>query len=144
VEYRQQGVRVGPSSHGFGVFSLRSFAVHEVLGPIQGKIIDDPAYESDYCMELGEHSALEPGPPFRYVNHSCHPNCALVEIEEEDRADGNGSSSLWLEVEAEIAPGEQVTIDYAWPARTATPCTCGCPDCRKWIVAADELDRMPR
>jgi len=34
-------------------------------------------------MELGSCSALEPDPPFRYVNHSCRPNCELVEIKPE-------------------------------------------------------------
>ena len=86
--------------------------------------MDDSQYESDYCMELGDHSALEPAPPFRYVNHSCHPNCGLIELEREEDAD---RPRLWLKVEADIAPDEELTIDYAWPvelqplARAAVP-----------------------
>jgi len=137
MEFGEQGVRVGPSPNGLGVFSLREFVPNELLGPIEGTIMDDPQYESDYCMELGAQSALEPDPPFRYLNHSCRPNCALLELGCENGAEG---AELWLRVEAPIAPGEQMTIDYAWPAETATPCSCGCPDCRHWIVAADELD----
>ena len=30
-------------------------------------------YESDYCMAIGVPRV---GCPFRYMNHSCHPNCA--------------------------------------------------------------------
>ena len=90
-------------------------------------------------MELGDHSALEPAAPFRFLNHSCHPNCALLELDCENRAEG---AELWLLVESAIAPGEQMTIDYGWPAESATPCSCGCPDCRHWIVAAEELDQV--
>ena len=76
MEYTKESVRVGPSPHGMGVFSLRLFATGEVIGPIQGGCMDDPAYSSDYCMELGDRG-LEPAPPFRYLNHSCQPNCPL-------------------------------------------------------------------
>jgi uncharacterized protein len=141
MEYPEHGVRVGPSRHGLGVFSLRSFAIRQFVGQIEGTLIDDVQYESDYCMEIGDHSALEPAPPFRYLNHSCHPNCALVELEVEYERDTD-VSELWLKAERAIAPGEPMTIDYAWPAWTATPCRCGCPDCRKWIVAADELGQI--
>ena len=139
MEHNEYGVRVGSSPNGLGVFSLREFAANELLGPIEGRVMDDSQYESDYCMELGDHSALEPAPPFRYVNHSCHPNCALIELEQEEDSE---SPRLWLKVETAIAPGEELTIDYAWPADAATPCTCGCPDCRHWIVAADKLDQI--
>jgi uncharacterized protein len=141
MEYREQGVRVGPSPHGLGVFSLRVLAPNELLGPIEGMIIDDKEYESDYCIELGDGWALEPDSPFRYLNHSCHPNCALLEL---DCEGGNESTELWLKVETVVAPGEQLTIDYSWPAETAPPCSCGCPDCRHWIVAAEELDQVSR
>ena len=66
MEYCEQSVRVGPSPHGLGVFSLRAFTPSELLGPIEGTIMDDREYESDYCMELSDHSALEPDPPFRF------------------------------------------------------------------------------
>jgi hypothetical protein len=110
-----------------------------LLGPIEGTIIDDAQYESDFCMEIGEHSALEPNAPFRYLNHSCHPNCALVELDCENGAEG---AELWLRIETPIAPGEQMTIDYAWPAESAIACSCGCPNCRHWIVAANELEQV--
>jgi hypothetical protein len=138
---REESVRVGPSSHGLGVFSLRLFTTGEFIGPIQGEIVDDPEYSSDYCMELGERS-LEPSPPFRYLNHSCQPNCALVVCDEDDQHKATGSLSLWLEILREIAPGEQITIDYAWPADAAIPCQCGTETCRGWIVAEKGLDEV--
>lgn len=142
MDYRDEGVRVGPSTCGLGVFSLRSLEVHQLIGPIEGTFVDDPLYESDYCMAIGVHAALEPAAPFRYMNHSCHPNCALVEMEIE-REDGTiAPPELWVEILSAIPPGEQLTIDYAWPAEFAIPCRCGSPDCRGWIVAADDRDRL--
>lgn len=141
MEFSEEGVRVGPSPHGLGVFSLKPFAAHQMVAQIHGTIIVDADYESDYCMELGELTALEPAPPFRYLNHSCHPNCSLVEVEVEYE-DGRDESELWLEVEEDIAAGQQMTIDYGWPARSAIPCNCGSPDCRKWIVAQRELGHL--
>jgi uncharacterized protein len=141
MDYSEQSVRVGSSHHGLGIFALREFSPNELLGPIEGQIMDDAQYESDYCMELGDHSALEPAPPFRYVNHSCHPNCDLIELHCNDDSE---SPQLWLKANAAIVAGEELTIDYAWPAEAATPCNCGCPDCRHWIVSAEELDRVLR
>jgi uncharacterized protein len=138
MKYGRHGVRVGHSPHGLGVFSLRRFAADEWLGPIEGRVVDDAHYESDYCMELGEQSALEPDPPFRYVNHSCHPNCELIQRNRTEDAD---HPRLWLQAKTTLAPGEELTIDYAWPAEVATRCHCGCPDCRRWIVARDQLEQ---
>lgn len=139
MDYRKQGVRVGVSPNGLGVFSLRGFIANQLVGPIEGQIMDDAQYESDYCMELADRSALEPAPPFRYVNHSCRPNCELIE---RDRKGSTEGPTLWLKTKAAIVRGEELTIDYAWPAKAATPCNCGCPDCRRWIVAADELEQV--
>jgi len=112
-----------------------------LIGPVRGTVMEDPQYESDHCMEMGDRSALEPAPPFRYLNHSCHPNCALVELEVA-RPDGTRrGAEMWLEALCAIAPGEQLTIDYHWPAEHAIPCACGCPDCRGWIVAREERNR---
>jgi hypothetical protein len=140
MQYYEQGVRVGSSAYGLGVFALRPFSVHEMIGPIQGTVFEDPQYESEYCMELGHHSALEPDSPFRYVNHSCHPNCELVEVTPEAEGEAGPNGVLWLKVLAQIVPDEQLTIDYAWPACVAVPCACGSAECRGWIVAEEDRD----
>ena len=138
MEYAAEAVRVGPSAHGQGVYALRALAADDLIGPIQGQIVDDPQYGSDYCIDLGDYS-LEPAAPFRFLNHSCQPNAALVVYEEDDEAAAPGRLSLWLEVLREIAPGQQLTIDYAWSAAAAIPCGCGAAACRGWIVAAEDL-----
>jgi hypothetical protein len=138
VKYQEQGVRIGPTAYGLGVFALREFSPREVLGPIAGQVFHDDVYESDYCMSLGAGGCIEPDAPFRFLNHSCQPNCRLVEYEIE-HVEGTCESELWVLVEAAILPGEQMTIDYGWPAEHAIPCHCGTPACRRWIVAEDEV-----
>lgn len=141
VAYPDHGVRVGPCAYGLGVFSLRDFSEREVLGPIEGQIYHDDVHESEYCMELGEHGCLEPDAPFCFLNHSCEPNCCLKEYAVA-HDDGTRRAELWLVVETAIAPGEQMTIDYGWPAESAVPCRCGSSACRHWIVAIDQLSRL--
>jgi hypothetical protein len=134
-------VRVGPAQCGLGVFALRPFHVDELIGHVRGKVMTDPAYESEYCMEFGAGLAIEPRPPFRYVNHSCQPNCGLVEVEVDWDNDRPGEHELWLEALSEIATGDQLTIDYGWPAEVAERCRCGSPGCRGWIVAEEQVGR---
>jgi uncharacterized protein len=143
MQFPEQGVRVSPSTHGLGVFSVRSFVAEQRIGPICGQVIDDPSYQSDYCMELGEHSALEPVAPFRFINHSCQPNCELVQVDSPSEDEGAADSSeLWLEALCAIPIGAQLTIDYAWPAWAAIPCHCGSPHCRGWIVDETQQDHV--
>ena len=141
MERQEKGVRIGPSPLGLGVFAGRAFRPGEMIGRIQGDLVRDPDYESDYCIELSGETCLEPGPPFRYLNHSCRPNCALVRMEDGDEAHEE-APELWVEVIAEIRPGDQLTIDYAWPAEAAIPCGCGSPHCRGWVVAEAQLARL--
>jgi hypothetical protein len=119
------------------------FTTGEFVGPIQGEIVEDPAYGSEYGIDLGDGDrTLEPAAPFRFLNHSCQPNCALVIYDEEDEDGTPLGVSVWLEILSEIAPGEQMTIDYAWPADAAIPCRCGAASCRGWIVAEEYLDEV--
>ncbi len=140
MEYTKEAVRVGPSRHGLGVFSLRLFTTGESIGPIRGEIMGDPQYSSDYCIELGDQS-LEPAAPFRFLNHSCQPNCALVTYDEDEDGTSRGLST-WLEIIREITSGQEMTIDYAWPANVAIPCQCSATSCRGWIVAEEDLDAV--
>ncbi len=142
MEYLEQGVRVGPARFGLGVFALRRFRPEETIGEIHGEIFDDPGYESDYCVELSDGLSMEPRAPFRYINHSCHPNCELVQVEvsyEDGRFVGE---EMRIDAVREIGPGEQLTIDYAWPADVAIPCLCQSDNCRGWIVAEEEAHQL--
>ena len=139
MEQHEEGVRVERTELGLGVFAVREFLPHEAIGPIRGRIVRDPYHESDYCMELDDEHGLEPAAPYRYINHSCHPNSQLVHIESEFEDGSPSTTELWVEVLREIEPGQQVTIDYGWPAEAAIPCLCGSSNCRGWIVAEEEM-----
>jgi hypothetical protein len=231
------GVRIGKVSYGLGVFAFAFIPDGTPLGRIQGKIINDPDYGSDYCISAGDGKVLEPGPPFCYLNHSCEPNCQIMQyvrdsdnIEKEslevgtlsetdmdfddnskdsdeesenqlpddddcfygdggaaeiaiDNIEGaeesyeivaspntiaknsaphfesdseqdatqevmqfedDADAELWIEAIRDIMPGEELTIDYAWPADRNAKCLCGSPQCRGWIVDPKELHLLQK
>ncbi len=133
-------VRVGPARFGLGVFAERVIVPDEIIGEVTGTIVHKVGYGSEYCIDLDTGRALEPDAPFRYVNHSCDPNC---EIFSWDEADGDITPDrIWLTALRVIRPGEELTIDYAWEAEAAIPCGCGSANCRGWIVDEAELDEV--
>jgi uncharacterized protein len=131
-------VRLADSALGKGVFALRAFRPGQVIGVIQGVVVDDPAYGSSYCMDLGEGRALEPISPFRYLNHCCQPNAEIITFNYGPDC-RDKPSQLFLEAIAPIATGDELTLDYAWSAKAAIPCLCGSSQCRGWIVAEEQL-----
>lgn len=122
---------------GRGVFARRRLKADIVLGEILGEILDDHPEDSSYVMELPSCKLLEPAAPLRFLNHSCDPNCEIFYWEaepgtvQEDR--------LWLQTIRPIEPGEELLIDYSWPADAAIPCRCGATGCRGWICDPAEL-----
>jgi SET domain-containing protein len=69
----------------------------------------------------------------RFINHSCAPNCEAVDEK----------SRIYIEAIRDIAPGEELTYDYAYE-RDGTEdeewekvymCRCGAPTCRGTILA---------
>ena len=123
---------------GKGVFTLQPFRKCQIIGDVCGTVVTDPAFDSAYCMELGRGRALEPQGMFRFLNHSCDPNCELFYQEPTD-ADDEPPDRLWLKALRPIRAGAELTIDYAWPAERAIRCLCGAANCRGWIVAMEEL-----
>jgi hypothetical protein len=138
---QQQAIAIRETAVGFGAFTTVKFQAEEIVGEVKGKIHDDPGYESDYCMDLGGDARLDPKPPFRYLNHSCEPNCELV-LWKSRKKKGRKYSRLWVQALRKIRPGEELTIDYGWPAEDAIVCCCRSPRCRGWIVHADEVQRL--
>lgn len=132
----QGRVRVGRVEYGRAVFAERRFRRGQTIGLVRGYVIDDPDYGSDCCIDLGAPLSLEPTAPFRYLNHSCAPNCEFL-ICEPDVA--GVAPEVLLTATTTIAPGEELTIDYAWPANSAIPCLCRAANCRGWIVDPAEL-----
>jgi hypothetical protein len=138
---KQPTVRVAPAAHGQGLYAEKPFRRGQVLGQIRGRIITDPEYTSRYCMELGNGQMIEPECSFRYMNHSCDPNCELMYYDPETLTEDQDHlrDKLFVQTRRKITFGEELTIDYAWPADHALQCGCAAKKCRGWIVDPDEL-----
>ncbi len=61
---------------------------------------------------------------------------------DEMRFEDDTDAEIWVESTRDILPGEELTIDYAWPADRASKCLCGSESCRGWIVAPEELHEL--
>ena len=136
---RERGVRISRTHIGLGVFARQRYQPDEIVGEIEGTVIDDLNYSSNYCMDMGGAHCLEPGPPFRFVNHSCEPNCFFQCYDVVSPTERTPRRRVFLVTYDPIEPGEQLTIDYGWPPNMAIRCRCGAPTCRGWIVASDQL-----
>ena len=135
---RRKSIYLAVSKLGRAVFARKRFAPKARIGRVAGDIVCDAEYGSVYCMEFDEGRALEPKPPFRYLNHSCDPNCELVIWTYEDPADWQ----IHVYATERIKPEDELTIDYAWPSEDAIPCACGSEACRGWIVAQDVVRQV--
>ncbi|MDR1958119.1 MAG: SET domain-containing protein-lysine N-methyltransferase [Planctomycetaceae bacterium] len=161
-----KGIRVDRTVCGLGVFAVRKYREGARIGRVRGKIFADPDYSSNYCIDAGGSMSLEPAAPFCFLNHSCEPNCQLLNYIDENEWDDTlrrklaferanrpqakkfaGTDAafgveLWLETLRDIEPHEQLTIDYAWTEDRAIPCLCGSPKCRGWIIAEELLEEF--
>uniref|UniRef100_A0A7C2P2D0 SET domain-containing protein-lysine N-methyltransferase n=1 Tax=Schlesneria paludicola TaxID=360056 RepID=A0A7C2P2D0_9PLAN len=137
-----QWVRVGKVRYGRAVFARTDIPARTLVGSVIGRVIDDAEYVSPYCIDLGGSLSLEPMAPFRFLNHSCEPNCQLFLVERTYPDGTDAPADVQLESLRPIARGEELTIDYAWSADGAIPCLCGSRRCRGWVVAADELPKL--
>lgn len=143
-ELLQNLVEIRPTPYQWGVFARTAFCEGDVVGLVEGPVVYGADYCSAYCMELNDECSVEPVAPFRYLNHSCEPNC---QIAGDDFPVGKNKfvERLFIEVIRDISAGDQLTIDYAWPADMAVRCMCLSPQCRGWIVdmAEQHLIRVP-
>lgn len=144
------GLRVIRSPiHGYGIVALRAFAKGEVVCTGEGILYDEDAEFDDTYALIFDGDTVEPavaGSVFydlvcqtRWINHSCEPN---TEIETTWSAERQAPIPMWIATR-DIAPGEELTYDYAFDPSCAERCGCGAPRCRGVIVDADcihELD----
>jgi hypothetical protein len=135
-------VRIGRTRVGKGVFSRRRYFEADVIGEIEGDLIYDADYGSRYCMDIGNGLILEPHAPFRFVNHSCEPNCEFDWFDLTAENQTESERHVFLIALHEIRPDEELTIDYNWPANQAIVCRCDAPTCRGWIVDPVELAKV--
>lgn len=133
-EHKQLEIKQLSNGAGRGVFAKCRFVPGQLVMEIDGQVIDEEGYTSLYCMDLGKGRVLEPGIPGGIVNHSCDPNCQLIQL---------GKYQLGLEAIVNIEPGRELTYNYGWPAEVGVQrCYCGSPRCRKYIIDPEELPRL--
>jgi hypothetical protein len=140
----KRGLRIGRSPVGKAVYATRRIFDGTCIGEIEGEIISDDEYRSRYAFDLENGAQLEPSPPFRFVNHSCEPNCAfdLIGVDHMDQPKSHTVRKLLIFAINDIESGDELTIDYNWPASFAIRCNCKTPSCRGWIVGKKSLERL--
>jgi hypothetical protein len=125
-------LRATPEGKGEGVFATRHFQVGEtvMVGVIERRVTENHSHATQISRsEYVELAGLAPK-----VNHSCSPNCG-VRL--------NGSGAYDLVARKAIAPGEEITFDYAmrnysieyFPRR----CLCGARNCRGSVTGWKDL-----
>ena len=122
---------------GCGVFASRQVLPGEVVLENTRQLIPAKEYDgSTYAMHLEDDWYLEPAIPGAFINHSCSPNCDMLQLT--DTTNG-------LIARCNIEPGTELTFDYQWEAAWWIPhCQCGAKNCRGWVVAAGEVKKMKR
>jgi SET domain-containing protein len=119
-----------------GCFSKIAIERNTYIADYEGEVISseeairresDPNREGVYTFWLDDECVIdgyEKGNVLKYLNHSCTPNCTY-EITE---------SRIMIYSLGEIAPGDELTIDYDYdPDTDLEPCLCGTVQCRGFI-----------
>lgn len=140
------GLRVVRSRiHGYGVVATRSFLPGETVCFGDGVAYrPDDDFDDTYALILDTPRGdvlWDLVDQTRWLNHSCDPNSEVRSHWNED----SGTLVAWWVALKPIAPGEEITYDYAFVADVAEPCACGAPSCRGLIVDPDpaQLVRLP-
>lgn len=133
--------RVAKCAVGRCLLAKETIRANTAVGRIRGRVISSSDYGSEYCIDLSDGTSLEPAAPFRYLNHACEPNCELI-LWRVPWNTGEVTHEVWLHTLRRIIAGEELTIDYAWPATAAIPCQCNSENCRQWIVDVAELSLL--
>lgn len=116
--YISPKIRLGEGAEGTGLFATETVRPHERIIGFRLSFVERPGR---HTLQVDETHHIEPtGREDDYLNHSCSPN-AYVDFR-----------SWSVRAVAEIAPGEEVTIDYnttEWDEPFPFDCRCGAPNC---------------
>lgn len=126
--------------HGWGLFTLQSFAKNHMIVEYCGEVIRQPVgdrreieYEKTgastcYLFRLDKDyivDATNRGCCARFINHSCDPNSysKIIAAESEKK--------IVIFALRDLGVGEEVTYDYKFPfEEEKIPCRCGAKNCR--------------
>lgn len=145
----------GSVIHGRGLFARRAIRAGTKIVEYLGELIDkeestrrglalmesskQTGGASVYIFDLNETHDLDGNfewNPARLCNHSCEPNCEVVN--EEDR--------LFMYALRDISKGEELSFDYGYDIEhfMEHPCRCGSASCVGYIVRKDQRLQLKR
>ncbi|MFA6269816.1 MAG: SET domain-containing protein-lysine N-methyltransferase [Candidatus Paceibacterota bacterium] len=121
--------------HGKGIFATRDIAKGEIVfiikGPRMFKVNNgkkDALSHPDW-VGFKMNNWVDPIPPYKYLNHSCNPNCGI-------------KGKVEVVALKDIKKGDETTTDYSiieadqlWSMK----CACGEKNCRKIIKSIQFL-----
>lgn len=130
-------IRAAPEKGGFAVFAREALAKDELICVWTGRAVTFQELERlsplerSHTIQVEDEIYLAPfGPeeePADYINHSCDPNAGI-------------RGQVSLVAMRPIAPGEEITFDYAMSDSSAFDeflCACGSPLCRGRVTGDD-------
>lgn len=120
---------------GKGVFASRNVPAGGAVLKMHGDIVDlEKVWDHARFLQVGDRQFLGPsGLADDYVNHSCDPNCGIVQINNE----------FIIKAVRVIEIGEEITFDYSiWMNNDywTMECRCGSINCRKLVLDFAYLD----
>lgn len=129
-------IRFLGGERGWAAFALQAIAREEVIAAWGGRILDRQALaglnqaERSHTIQIEDNlflASILPDEPADFINHSCNPNAGL-------------RGQVVLVAMCPIAPGEEITFDYAMADSTPYDefiCACGAENCRGKVTAED-------
>ncbi len=130
---------LGASPHGEAVLAVQEMAPGTMVFPLTGTLTHLP---DTYTIQIGAHTHLLPdGQLWRYLNHSCAPNCRI-------------DFSTWtLATTRPIQGNEELTFNYLtteWDMIAPFACQCsalhcyGCVAGFKYLTPAQQVLLAPQ
>ena len=123
-----EGLRVGRSSAGLGLYATREYKKGDRIIEYFGRLLSkDEEYESNslYLFEVSSRKTIDGTQRdnfARYINHSCKPNCEPEIVK----------GRIWIDAIKRIHPGDELTYDYGkeYFDDHIKPYGCRCEKCK--------------
>lgn len=129
--------------HAAGCFTLEDIPKGTIILEYTGERITkdegDRRYDGrsfTYLFGVGNGKTVIDGHGMAmFINHSCHPNCEIEEIDER----------IFVKAIRKLRAGEELTYDYwLYDGDDEAPCYCGSRNCRGSMYSPAEMKRLRR